>query len=62
MAFDKNPFGFGDDAAFIDSPVTMLKVGGENKSHDSEGANQTGKNKVKGQWCHKRGVVANDVD
>lgn len=34
MAFDDNPLGFGDDAALINSPVTMLKIAieGQNNS------------------------------
>ncbi|XP_076819587.1 uncharacterized protein LOC143465242 isoform X4 [Clavelina lepadiformis] len=44
-AFNDNPFGFGEDAAFINSPVTMLKIGssngpllGNDKSHDKTDA------------------------
>ncbi|XP_077976290.1 polycystin family receptor for egg jelly-like isoform X1 [Styela clava] len=32
MAFDDNPLGFGDDAALINSPITMLKIGGANNN------------------------------
>ncbi|XP_078495959.1 uncharacterized protein LOC100175984 [Ciona intestinalis] len=38
-AFKDNPFGFGDDAAFINSPVTMLKIGGMT---ENSGANMSG--------------------
>ena len=40
-SFSDNPFSFGDDAAFIDSPVTMLKLGDE----DGEGDKRNGKDK-----------------
>lgn len=39
MSFDDNPLGFSEDAALINSPVTMLKIGGAgNSGNDTETA------------------------
>lgn len=40
MAFDENPLGFGDDAAFINSPVTMLKMGGGGMKNGTNGTDE----------------------
>ena len=40
MAFDDNPLGFSEDAALINSPVTMLKIGGRSNNdfgNDTDG-------------------------
>lgn len=45
-SFDDNPFSFGDDAAFINSPVTMLKLGKDDDVDEDNEADQSQDGKI----------------